>query len=401
MKFEELHRYYHDSGFSPTFANLKDCQDLIKYEHGRLQVITEKLNILPKAFAGRNVLEFGPDTGENALVFARWGANMTLVEPNPLAQNQIHTYFNQFGLSQHLVDLVSEDLLQYSPDRLFDFIVAEGFIYTIQPQAKWLARLRALSAPGAISLISYYQTSGAFYELLLKAILASYLREREIDPILASHELFDTKWNSIPHTRAFESWVRDVLINPFVRLKYFIHADQLLEDALAAGLALYSSWPVYRQPLAPYWHKKSLSAEEELSRNLDHLSRSQLSFFLGDMAYLTGASSLVTEINDAILKVLSGLDILLDRHDSKALDTCVAGLDDIRRAVTDPTMTLMASHQSAANANHRLKIVSELIDAIYTHDTTRLLHICNTDQSFIGSWGMPTHFAAFISPKDP
>ena len=38
------------------------------------------MSVPPALFRGADVLEFGPDSGENAVVFARWGARLTLVE---------------------------------------------------------------------------------------------------------------------------------------------------------------------------------------------------------------------------------------------------------------------------------------------------------------------------------
>src|SRR6185312_15035919 len=80
----------------------------------------------------------GPDSGENAMVFAGWGARMTLAEPNRLAHDRIQAYFARFDVANHLRELVLSDVEGFLSDRRFDIIDAEGFIYTIQPSETWL-----------------------------------------------------------------------------------------------------------------------------------------------------------------------------------------------------------------------------------------------------------------------
>ena len=377
---------------APTFAALTDAAAFAEYTEGRRRVFTDKLLLPPLLFEGQEVLEFGPDTGENALVFAKWGARMTLCEPNPRAHPQIREYFEKFGVQSQLLEINQADVVSYQAHRDFDVIIAEGFIYTVQPTELWLCRLSSCLKDEGLAIISYYEKTGAFLELVLKVILAAYRRQAQDDPVLAARDLFQAKWDSIPHTRQFESWVRDVLVNPFVRLAYFLDSATLLEEAVHENLALYASWPVYRQPLQPYWHKRVLSQTSETERDKSHLHRSRLSFLLGDMAYLTLGTTEMEVINKTVDALLLSLDRLIDTDDADALMVCLSTLETLRKVLSEGGV-LVESTDALNRADSLLASVHTLLSLIQTGEPEQLRRRCNEDTAFIAAWGMPTHYA--------
>src|ERR1700761_148655 len=231
MANEKLFQYYADERFLPTFGNFRDAAQLTKYAEARRIVFTEKLMLPIQIFRGANVLEYGPDSGENALVFALWGADMSLAEPNLRAHAQIQEYFQRFALEDKLMILRSADIETFSAKQKYDVIDAEGFIYTVQPASMWLAAFSRNLSLGGYAIVSYYETRGAFIELVLKAIHASCKALTSLEPVAAAEKLYQAKWDSIPHPRPFASWVRDVLENPFVRLRYFLDAADLCRQA--------------------------------------------------------------------------------------------------------------------------------------------------------------------------
>ncbi len=84
-KNDSLHEYYSASKRLPTHAAFSSRDQLSAYERQRASLFQEHLFIPLRTFRGARVVEFGPDSGENSLVFGLWGSSLTLVEPNPLA----------------------------------------------------------------------------------------------------------------------------------------------------------------------------------------------------------------------------------------------------------------------------------------------------------------------------
>jgi predicted O-methyltransferase YrrM len=389
----KLYEYYAQEGFSPTFAGLADEAALDRYVAERMRALTDKLQIPPKIFAGARVLEFGPDTGENALVFARWGARLTLVEPNVKAHQQIRNYFRIFGFEKNIESLVAADVESFAAQDSFDFVIAEGFIYTIQPSTRWMTVFARLLTPEGLAVVSYYERRGGFLELFLKGILTAHRRITGLEPMASARALYQAKWDSIPHTRSFESWVRDVLINPFVRLSTFIDAGELLDQAAATGFSLYSAWPIYRQPLRPYWLKKILSSGEELRHDKAHLRKSDASFFLGNMAYCTDADgSLGKVVSTATDMALCSIDAAIEAADpTPSLSRCAEALKEVSTAISNSAI-MTESEESREELLSLLQSLRVILNLAARGKVDDLEKRCREDLVFIAAWGMPNHY---------
>ena len=78
--------------------------------------------------SGRSVLEFGCNSGENALVLASVGADLTLVEPNEQVQLRLKDLFKTFGLEDRVVEVSTDDIESFESTSLYDVVLAEGFL---------------------------------------------------------------------------------------------------------------------------------------------------------------------------------------------------------------------------------------------------------------------------------
>jgi len=399
MEYRKLFRYYEQQTFLPTYANLADDAALARYVHGREMLFSDKLFLPPRIFRDASMVEFGPDSGENALVFARWGARTTLVEPNERAHKYIRAYFERFGLSESLRDIVAADVEAFAAREhasrvLAEFVDAEGFIYTIQPADLWLGAFAQLLRPGGFAIVSYYEKDAGFFEIALKAIYAAAKTISGRDPVDTAWALYETKWNSIPHTRSFESWVMDVMENPFVRLKYFLDADALCNAAQRFGFSLYSSWPVYRAPLEIYWHKRVLPAEERRRRHSAHLARSHLSFMAGEELYLVGGLEQVDAANRAIAAAAQAMDQTVESPTASSIKLSLAAVEAVKAAV-QTTSVLARNEQAPRNYIAVLEALKAALTALLNGDFVVLCRMMRESQALVEHWGTPTHFAVF------
>jgi methyltransferase family protein len=391
MAFTKLFQYYEHEQFLPTFGNFENVAKLAQYAAARRAIFAEKLALPVQIFDNANVLEFGPDTGENALVFAQWGANLTLAEPNKRAHDQIRNYFKRFALGDRLRALGESDIEGFTSDERYDIIDAEGFIYTVQPTSLWLQVFGANLKSGGHAIVSYYETHGTFIELALKAIHWAYKALTSLPPEEAALKLYENKWNSIPHTRAFASWVHDVLENPFVRLRYFLGASDLCRLASEHAFDVHSSWPCYRDLLDIYWHKKALSPAEQLKRNTIHLDRSALSFLSGQKMYLVGGAAEIAVFRGVLNALVADMDALIEQPLGKRLPVLLSGLRQLRQSVST-TSVLVDDEAAVGNFQMLLQTLESIFSAILRKDPDEIARMTNSDPSFISAWGMPTHF---------
>jgi hypothetical protein len=391
---ETLHEYYQQQGVLPTFGAFTSAEQLARYEAERRAIFTDKLALPPRVFSSARLLEYGPDSGENSLVFATWGSRCTLVEPNPKAHPAIKDYFRRFNLGDRLDGLEVADIAQYAarPGDLerFDVIDAEGFIYTVKPDSLWIDLFARQILDGGLVVLFYYEKFGSFFELLPRVMHAWYRRTTGADSLEAAKVLFATKWNSIPHKRRLESWVMDVLENPFVRLKYFYDVGDLCRKMQARGFALYSSWPPYLNGLDVYWFKKIPSQQERLASLEDFVGRNCLSHLMGRPLFLTRRSP---EVRHAVSQLVQLADSLIDAFDSRAASACLDNVTTIEAAIASDAVFGSDNDRQAATA--AMAATRRLLSGFIEGRVERVVEVCNKDEGFIRTWGMPSHFAVF------
>jgi hypothetical protein len=385
---ESLYNYYETKDIRPTYAAFKTQDQLDRYSEQRKKYFY-KLNLPHTFFKGKNILEFGPDTGENALVFSQWGAKMTLVEPNTQAHHYITSYFEQFGLGENLTALVKNSVSEFSSIDKFDVVIAEGFIYTVQPSTVWVRKLGECLHADGLALVSYMDFYGVFLELLQKAIYQSVKRSNSFgDGIETAKKIFLSKWNSIPHTRTIDSWFMDVIENPFVRMKYMIDPVELLGQMYAEGLRLFSSWPTYRNMLSMDWIKKPYTEEEEMNESISFIKRSRLSFFMGHVCFLPINSE---ELNLNIKRLVEITDGLIDAESKTDCATAISILNDILAFITTHKPLIEKSEY----VHDLLMMMKNVFLFIKDKDADGLVKFCQTDKLFIDNWGSGTHNVIF------
>lgn len=397
---ETLHAYYREQAVLPTHGGFRSTVELHAHEAQRCQLFVSKLYLPPRVFDGATLLEYGPDSGENSLVFATWGARCTLVEPNPKAHPAIKDYFERFRLSERLAGLEQADIAEYSRRvgamEKFDIIDAEGFVYTVKPDSLWIDLFRRQLNPGGLVIIFYYEKFGSFFELLPKVIYSRFRQLTGAVSLEAAHALFAAKWASIPHKRPMQSWVMDVLENPFVRSRYFFEPQDLCRKMRDRGFTLYSSWPPYKDGLDVHWFKKALSTEEQLVSQDNFIAHSRLSHVFGRKMYLLDTNPRPAQ---ELSELLNATDALIDGFNRELSEQCVRCVSALESIVA--SKAVMAEPGDKAAVLQTLQSIRRIFPLLAEGRSDELVKFCNEDEAFIRAWGMPSHFAVFrLDPEE-
>lgn len=386
-KSGKMYLYYQSQPILPTIANFKSTKNLNGYEKQRKDLITEKLNIPVQFFQDREILEFGPDSGENALIFAKWGAKLHLVEPNNQGIETTKKNFDHFNFSNAIQSITKTDINGYISKKRFDLIVAEGFVHSIKPDKSWLEKFSTLVSPGGLVLISYTNTYGAFMELLY-SLIAAYVEQKssstaEYNAVLK--KIFETKWKSVPHTRSFESWQMDVIDSPYnSRLHYTINPEKLIRTAYQHGFTLYSSWPNYKNKNTIYWHKRLKTEKEKLKLIIEQIQKEQLSFFLGEQI---NHEIDYQKLNKKLLALLKIMDSWKkDLSSEKAIESLLA---------VKKVLTLFKKSNVIKKNMSKITCIQSIFKLISNDELMKLIRFCNINKTFIHHWGMPTHIVVF------
>jgi hypothetical protein len=394
MSNDTLYGYYLQQDVLPTVGHFEGRDALLAHEADRRRLFTDKLHLPPALFRGARLLEFGPDAGENSLVFALWGADCTLAEPNRKAHETIRNYFGKFAQTERLRELRSEDVVQFpvptSEAERYDVVDAEGFIYTIQPTRLWLEKCAQLTRTGGFFVVFHCEAYGGFMELMLKVIHSRYRAVTGLAPQPAAEQLYQTKWDSIPHKRRMESWTMDVLVNPFVRLKYFLEPRALCDAAEEAGWSLYSAWPHYADKLEVHWFKRTLPREQAARQRADFLTRSRLSHLFGRKHFLARVEP---DLEANLWALLTATDGLIDGYEPVKAERCVRELTRLEALLqSDAVLSAPADREASLQT---VRSYLRLFPLLTEGRPEAIADFCHCDEGFIRTWGMPSHFTVF------
>src|SRR4051794_27146734 len=91
--------YYTVNRIDPVPIALDSQSRWVAHASKRRNLYERHLAIPLSLLRGQHVLEFGCNSGENALVLAHAGATLTLVEPNASMHERLKSLFAAFGRS--------------------------------------------------------------------------------------------------------------------------------------------------------------------------------------------------------------------------------------------------------------------------------------------------------------
>src|SRR5476649_1538606 len=388
----KLYSYYRDSGISPTFGSLQTETDLDRFCEQRARLFTLKLQMPPEMFRHARLLEFGPDTGENALAFARWGAHIELVEPNTSAWPQLQAYFRRFGLEDRLLGLHDKPIEEFAPADQADIVVAEGFIHTVKPEKQWIEVVRKAVRPGGYLILFYYERRALLMEVFHAALYREYCRLIGQKGPDVARRLYGAKWDALAHVRRFNSWVMDVLENPYTRSQFTIDAPCLVQMMAESEFELRQSWPRYRDDLRMLWHKTPESPASIATEVTVHLQRSALSHSLGRALYCIGDDASVAAIGRQIDKLLQTVDQAMDAGGRQVWTSIAEGFQGLQASIDRDNVIYAPSADARRSVKAMLNSACRCATLAAAGDATELAAFANADQSFISFWGQPAHY---------
>lgn len=386
---DSLFDFYSRQEILPTFGDFKTQEALDRQARYRRNLYEEKLHLPIALFKGAKVVEFGPDSGENALVCAQWGAQLSLVEPNPKALDPIRAYFTQFGLNEHLDGLYPTDMASFAKVHAsqgpFDFVIAEGFLHAVRPDRVWIDVIKTLLAPDGFAVVFTHDPAGMFTDQLLKAIQVRVRELTGLGSVPAAKMVFQAKWDAIPHIRPLEAWVMDQLENPFIRLHSCHDPIQLGRTLAEGGLRTVSSWPPMVDNMDMYWHKTVLG-ENALLENQERFYRhNRLSYMLGRPLFCGMPAP-----DDLVDGIFEALDALIDRFVPETAMQLRTGLELLEVHLQREAAPMR--RQDLTHALAFLASIQTILALMIGGDAEQLATFCQGDEAFIKNWGLPVHF---------
>ena len=384
---KSLLAYYQQSRFNPVPIALESQTAWESHCAKRLNLYQRHLGIPFSLLHDRSVLEFGCNTGENALVLASVGANLTLVEPNEQAFPRLKALFKKFGLEERIVALLQEDVDSFEPKTHYNLVLAEGFLFTLPNRDEMVQKIGSLLVPGGLAVISFNDRYGGLLEMTRRMLLWRACQLAEVDDVHSqaslelARRLYWQDFEQLNASRPFEPWWKDVLVNPLFGSPHLWtwSYPELLTLVERAGCEFYSSSPKWGSIEHFAWYKNVLDAKSRHQRLLDEWSKVFL-FFLTGLRPSNGEFEPATaEVVDSVSKVVAQISeyttipgrpadsvlypSLLDEYFSKSKDSRLRRFNSEMKKLYETVKSCQLD--DLLSAYHRTKYVRNLWGAPY------------------------------------
>jgi len=275
-------QFYIEKNVKPVYAKLNKAELFNSYEWMRRKLFEYNLGIPIRTFDNASLLEFGPSTGDNSLIFAHWGSKLSLIEPVEDFISCIDEYFTKHSLTENLNLVKCSTFENFETDDKFDFVIAEGFIFHTGQPAFWLPRLSSFSKKDGFVVISHLETVGFFIELLHSKCLQFFQSHYDKEPIALSKKMFYAKWSKVNHARNFDAWAYDNLIYPTLDAYLLNSLVDFQEIMSECGMLMWSSWPSVSNFTDVTWIKKTtIDVKDVIMRNRSNFLRLLPSMLVG------------------------------------------------------------------------------------------------------------------------
>lgn len=253
-----LINYYLKKKFNPVPLKVNEKKDFFKHLKLRVNLIENHLKIPLSLLNEKNVLEFGPNRGENSMLYAIYGAKLYFVEPIKESCIELKKKYEKFKLINSIKRIQNSSLEKFKSKTKFDFVIAEGFLNTLDNREKYLIKLFKTVKKEGLVLINYDDYYGSFNELLKSAILKKICLQKKIkldsnDSLKISKKLFYQDFKKLRNTRPFKAYWLDQLSCEFAQDVWKL--KNILNIAKKNNFYYYSSSPSWQTSNNLTWYK--------------------------------------------------------------------------------------------------------------------------------------------------
>jgi len=391
MPSESVLKYYQDNHFNPVMISVDDKATWESHFAKRLNLYQRHLGIPLSLLRGRSVLEFGCNSGENALVLASVGANLTLVEPNQQVLPRLKALFKKFGFEKQIIKLLQKDIDSFSTDKSYDLVIAEGFLFSLPNRDQLIDKIAQLLTPRGLAVISFNDQYGCLLEQTKKMIFWRVCQLSGIEDIHSeaslelARRLYAEDFANLNASRNFSTWWKDVLVNPLFRFDTFWSYKELLPLIEKAGCEFYTSSPGWNSIENFRWYKDIPDINNRHKRLMEEWN-SMFPFFITGMPtsprHTEPVTSEVVESVSDLVKEISGYTSNMS-----------SSIESIEYPLLLDKYLMESKDPKVLNFNTEMK---RLYDALTSAKLDELITIYHNSESLRKLWGAPFHYISFM-----
>lgn len=385
-----LLKYYQDNLINPVPIEVEDEACWKIHFARRLNLYQCHLGIPLSLLRNRSVLEFGCNSGENSLVLASFGANLTLVEPNHQVLPRLKMLFKRFGLEKRMVSLLQQDMDSFNSSKRYDLVIAEGFLSCLPNRDNLISKISGLLLPRGLAVISFIDRYGFLLELTKKMLLWRVYQLAKVDDIYNSaslefaRQLYEEDFLRLNYSRPFESWWKDNLVNPLFRFDSCWSYREILALIEKEGSGFYSSSPRWSSTDHFIWYKNILDTNTRHRKLLKEWANLFCFFLTGFVPSPLPGKPVPPEVVNSVSCLAEQISEYTEAP-SLSIEKIEypLALDRYLQGNKDPRILRF---------NSELK---ELYNAVKTLGVKELISAYKKSKCLKGLWGVPYHYLCF------
>lgn len=269
--------YYNAQDIIPVRQDTTDRNFLFRRDY-----LYKTLGIPLWQIKNRNVIEFGPGGGFNAVATTFYGpASYVFVDATKVSIAELERK-NALGCfkARH-VEIVESDIFDYRDSRRYDLVICEGVIPCQDKPQEMLRHVASFCDEGGILILTTMSASSLLSEICRRVLRPSIMRPGRSfsEQSRMGVKLFQNHLRALgTSTRPAEDWVQDMILHDWHKGKYvFTMLDAAA--AIADDFEFYSSSP--RFLLDGRWYKH-VTADAEDTNSLLRQQYVMLDAFLLD-----------------------------------------------------------------------------------------------------------------------
>lgn len=386
------YQYYKETGIKPVYADLMKSDSFAAYARIRKKMFEYNLGIPISTFRHASVLEFGPSTGDNSLIFAHWGADLTLVEPVAAFIDSINEYFRQYGLIDRLFGTHCNTFEDFETQEKFDYVVAEGFLFHTGSPSYWLPRISSFGKENAFVIISHLETAGYIIELLHAKCLQVLQKDFRGDPVELARHLYYNKWSKVNHSRSFDSWAYDNVVYPTLDaylLNSVIDFQEIMNDC---GMLMWSSWPSVVNYTDLSWVKDPvIDRESAIDRNRRNFLRLLPSMVLGELTEVNSEiDSVGNQLFDSLCSEVKALAV-----NPELLDHQYLGVVRHQHEEVDNLFKISVRNYGNSKIFFLWQDIKNCLEYLSDRNLERISELFNGNTLLGSHWGSPNFYSVW------
>jgi SAM-dependent methyltransferase len=383
-----LLEYYQSNDINPVPIDVSSADGWEAQVAKRVNLYRH-LGVHVPLLAGQSVLEFGCNSGENSLVLASHDAKVNLVEPNHKVLPRLRELYAKAGLAGSIESLTVSGLMDFTSDRAFPLVLAEGFVNVLEDRDAALGHVCSFLQPGGMGVISFDDRYGYFIEMVRIAVFRRLLLLSGIADVLsqealkAAQALFLEDYGKIPASRPFSAWFEDSLANVFVSWKYLWSFPEIIPILEQSGCEVVSTSPRWIEADRHTWYKKLAGTADWHGSVLDDWRRDFGFFVTGRSGALGG------EMGQALVEDYARL---------------IEATSDFAFFMTEesvaPELPQSVREGFAASADQQMVQLGRELEAIYAalkqmRDGQELCRLYLSSAMLRQTWGSAYHYVSF------